>query len=194
MKYFVLIGLAVITLLYAASFSKEDSIKHKTYPENSKSAYFAGGCFWGVEYHFEKKTGVLDAISGYMGGTLENPDYYGVVRGNTGHLESVRVIYDPTKTSFEKLAKLFFEIHNMEQTDGQGPDIGSQYLSAIFYNNEEEKQTSQKLIELLTKKGYKVATSLKKADTFYTAEGYHQNYYQRKGSSPYCHVYKKIFD
>ncbi|WP_419764381.1 MAG: peptide-methionine (S)-S-oxide reductase MsrA [Arcobacter sp.] len=194
MKYFILIGLAVITLLYTASFSKDDSIKHKVYPENSKSAYFAGGCFWGVEYHFEKQTGVLDAISGYMGGTVENPDYYGVVRGNTGHLESVRVVYDPSKTSFEKLAKLFFEIHDMEQTNGQGPDIGSQYLSAIFYNDEKEKQTSQKLIELLTKKGYKVATSLKKADTFYSAEGYHQDYYQRKGSLPYCHVYKKIFD
>ncbi|PLY09093.1 MAG: peptide-methionine (S)-S-oxide reductase [Arcobacter sp.] len=193
MKYFILI-LAVITLLYAASFSKDDSIKHKTYPENSKSAYFAGGCFWGVEYHFEKQIGVLDAISGYMGGTVENPDYYGVVRGNTGHLESVRVVYDPSKTSFEKLAKLFFEIHDMEQTNGQGPDIGSQYLSAIFYNDEKEKQTAQELIEILTQKGYKVATSLKKADKFYSAEGYHQDYYQRKGSLPYCHVYKKIFD
>lgn len=194
MKYFILIILAVMTLLYASSFSKEDSIEQKEYPSHYKSAYFAGGCFWGVEYHFEKKKGVIDAISGYMGGEVENPDYYSVVRGKTGHLESVRVVYDPTIISFEALTKLFFEIHDMEQTNGQGPDIGSQYLSAIFYNDDTEKKISEDLIHTLTKKGYKVATSLYEASTFYSAEGYHQDYYARKGSLPYCHAYKKIFD
>ena len=193
MKTFILILLGIATLLFASSFSKKDTIKTKEYPSNYKSAYFAGGCFWGVEYHFEKKKGVIDAISGYMGGHVENPDYYEVIRGKTGHLESVRIVYDPEVVSFEELTKLFFEIHDMEQTDGQGPDIGSQYLSAIFYNDEKEKKTSQNLIDILTQKGYKVATTLQEVSTFYTAEGYHQNYYARKGSLPYCHIYKKIF-
>jgi len=161
--------------------------------ETTKNAYFAGGCFWGVEYHFEKQKGVKDAISGYMGGMIQNPNYFQVVRGNTGHLEAVKIVYDPAVISYEKLTKLFFEIHDMEQTNGQGPDIGSQYLSAIFYNNEQEKKTSDKLIGILTSKGYKVATSLYKANKFFDAESYHQDYYEKKGGVPYCHSYKKIF-
>lgn len=161
--------------------------------ETTKNAYFAGGCFWGVEHHFEKKEGVKDAISGYMGGLVQNPNYFQVIRGNTGHLETVKVVYDPKLISYEKLVKLFFEIHDMEQTNGQGPDIGAQYLSAVFYNNEEEKQTTQKLINILTTKGYKVATKLYKANEFFDAESYHQNYYAKKGGTPYCHSYKKIF-
>ena len=193
MKKFVLIVIGFITLFVASSFTTEESIKEKEYPNNTKSAYFAGGCFWGVEYHFEKRKGVIDAISGYMGGDVSNPDYYEVVKGKTGHLESVKVVYDPKQISFEELTKLFFEIHDMEQTNGQGPDIGSQYLSAIFYNDEIEKNSSKKLIDILTQKGYKVATSLQKASIFYSAQAYHQNYYARKGSTPYCHFYKKIF-
>jgi len=98
---------------------------------NTKSAYFAGGCFWGVEYNFEKLEGVQSAISGYMGGKLENPTYKDVCSGSTGHLEVVRIDYDETKVSFENLAKLFFEIHDPTQENGQGPDLGSQYLSAM---------------------------------------------------------------
>ena len=100
--------------------------------QNIKKAYFAAGCFWGVEYHFEKLEGVISAISGYMGGHILNPDYYMVCSGLTGHLEVVEVAFDETIISFEDLTKLFFEIHDFTQTNGQGPDIGSQYLSAIF--------------------------------------------------------------
>lgn len=190
---FALLGVFIFVV---TSFSDSQNQHNKANPtyEGMKNAYFAGGCFWGVEYHFEKKAGVIDVISGYMGGHVENPDYYEVVKGKTGHLEAVRVVYDPNRISFEELTKLFFEIHDMEQTDGQGPDIGSQYLSAIFYNDKKEKETSENVIGILTDKGYKVATSLYEASEFYPAEGYHQNYYARTGKLPYCHTYKKIFD
>lgn len=162
--------------------------------EEVKKAYFAGGCFWGVEYYLEKLDGVKDVVSGFMGGHLKNPSYREVSYTNTGHVETVEVIYDPSKISYETLAKNFFEIHDFTQTNGQGPDIGSQYLSVIFYGDMQEKAVAQKLVEILTKKGYKVATEIKKAETFYPAEGYHQDYYQRHGKLPYCHSYKKVFD
>ncbi|MGQ9663928.1 MAG: bifunctional methionine sulfoxide reductase B/A protein [bacterium] len=164
-------------------------------PDHKKfqKAYFAGGCFWGVEYHFEHKNGVISAVSGYMGGDKENPTYEEVKTGETGHLETVEVTYDPEVVNYEELARLFFEIHDPTQVDGQGPDIGAQYKSAIFYNNEEERQVAQKLIEILKKNGYDVATILIPAGKFYKAEDYHQDYYEKKGQKPYCHIYKKKF-
>lgn len=156
-------------------------------------AYFAGGCFWGMEYLFEHKEGVLSVTSGYMGGSLSDPSYRDVTSGKTGHFEAVAIIYDPTKVSYEDLAKFFFEIHDPTQTNGQGPDIGSQYLSAVFYQNNNEKNTVQKLIGILKDKGYKVATRILPAGDFWPAEDYHQNYYDRKHQKPYCHLYRKKF-
>lgn len=161
--------------------------------ENIKYAYFASGCFWGTEYFFENFKGVISAVSGYMGGHIENPSYEMVCSGLSGHLEVVRVEYDVSKVSFKDLAVQFFETHDFTQTNGQGPDIGSQYLSAIFYNNEEEKQISEALIEVLTTKGLSVATSLYDMVPFYEAESYHQDYYERHNKVPYCHIYRKIF-
>ena len=161
--------------------------------ENIKKAYFAAGCFWGVEYHFEKLKGVISAISGYMGGHIENPNYKMVCTGFSGHLEVVEVTFDETIVSFETLTKLFFEIHDFTQTNGQGPDLGSQYLSAIFYVDEKQKNISEKLILELENKGFKVATSLYELVPFYEAEEYHQEYYKRHQKAPYCHSYKKIF-
>jgi len=158
-----------------------------------KKAYFAGGCFWGVEYYLEKEPGVISVVSGYMGGHIKDPSYKEVSRGQSGHLELVEVVYDPSKVSYEKLARLFFEIHDPEQVNGQGPDIGSQYLSAIFVSNNEERKTVEKLIKLLEKNGYKIATAIRKKSIFYKAEGYHQNYYDIKGYEPYCHGYVKRF-
>jgi len=169
---------------------KEKKVTNKT---SLKKAYFAGGCFWGVEYHLESIKGVKDAISGFMGGTQKNPAYYDVIRKNTGHLETVEVVYDSSKVSYETLAKAFFEIHDPTQTNGQGPDIGSQYLSAIFVSNEKEKKTIIKLIHILEKKGLKVATRILEKSDFYKAEDYHQDHYQKKGSKPYCHAYIKRF-
>ena len=163
--------------------------------ENIKSAYFAGGCFWGVEYFFEHHKGVKAAVSGYMGGTMPHPDYRSVCSGLTGHLEVVRVDYDDTVVDFETLTKLFFETHDFTQTNGQGPDIGSQYLSAIFYNDQKEKEIVISLIEILSAKGYEVATSLISSHNtpFFEAEEYHQDYYDRHQKVPYCHSRKTIF-
>ena len=158
-----------------------------------QNAYFAGGCFWGTEFFLQKIKGVKSTTVGYMGGRTDNPTYKEVCEGNTGHVETVKVEFDPNETSFEELAKLFFEIHDPTQTDGQGPDIGNQYLSVIFYENDEQKQEAEKLIKILQNKGYKVATRLVKADNFWDAEDYHQDYYQLNGNQPYCHFYTKKF-
>ncbi len=159
-----------------------------------KKAYFAGGCFWGVEYHLEKLDGVKDVVSGFMGGHTKNPSYKDVSYTDTGHVETVEVVYDPAKISYETLAKNFFEIHDFTQRNGQGPDIGSQYLSVVFYSNTDEYKMAQSLISQLREKGYKVATKVQKTSAFYAAEGYHQDYYKRHGKVPYCHSYSKIFD
>lgn len=162
--------------------------------DNSLSyAYFAGGCFWGVEYYLQKLKGVKEVISGFMGGHVKNPTYYDVVRKNTGHLEAVKVVYDKNIISYEELAKVFFEIHDPTQVNGQGPDIGEQYHSAVFVNNEDEKNTVVKLIAKLEANRYKIATKVLNKSEFYEADESHQNYYDKKGSTPYCHGYTKRF-
>jgi peptide methionine sulfoxide reductase msrA/msrB len=158
-----------------------------------KKAYFAAGCFWGVEYHFEKFPGVISAVSGYMGGDVENPTYEQICRKDTGHLEVVEVSYDPSVVSYESLVKLFFEIHDPEQPNGQGPDIGPQYLSAIFTSNKQEREVIQSLAKTLVEKGYSLATKLYEDAIFYKAEDYHQDYYQLRNQQPYCHSYTKRF-
>jgi peptide methionine sulfoxide reductase msrA/msrB len=161
--------------------------------DKNKKAYFSGGCFWGVEYHFEKEKGVESAVSGYMGGTARNPTYREVCTKKTGHLETVEVTYDPGKVSYEELTKLFFEIHDPTQVDGQGPDRGPQYLSAVFYNDETEKKIAEKLIAFLRTKGYSVVTKLLPVKSFWKAEEYHQDYYKKTNKKPYCHSYRKKF-
>ena len=160
-----------------------------------KKAYFASGCFWGTEYWFQQAPGVFDADSGYMGGHTIDPSYQEICQKDTGHLETVEVTYDPTVISFETLTKLFFETHNPEQMNGQGPDIGPQYLSAVFTNDIEEEDTVQILINQLEDQGMNIATMIKDANehTFYKAEEEHQNYYKLRNSTPYCHVYTKRF-
>ena len=158
-----------------------------------KTAIFAGGCFWGVEHLMQQQKGVISVESGYIGGEKENPTYKEVCTKTTGHAEAVRILYDPKEVSYETLAKLFFEIHDPTQADGQGPDLGPQYRSEIFYQTEEEKETALKLIAQLKAKGYDVVTEVTKATTFYPAEEYHQDYYVNKGTEPYCHSRVKRF-
>lgn len=158
-----------------------------------KKAYFAGGCFWGVEHLFQGKEGVVTVISGYMGGSKESPTYQDVLTGSTGHLEAVEITYDPDQVSYVELTKFFFEIHDPTQANGQGPDIGTQYLSAVFYSNEEEQIITRELIDILKSKGYDVLTQLIPAETFWNAEEYHQDYYGKKNQQPYCHKYQKKF-
>lgn len=157
------------------------------------TAVFAGGCFWGVEYFMQKNPGVISTTVGYTGGHTKNPTYEEVCSHRTGHYEAVQVVFDPSKTSYETLAKLFFDIHDPTQANGQGPDIGQQYESVVFYKNDEQKKTVEKLISTLEKKGYDVATKVIPATEFYKAENYHQDYYEHKGTQPYCHHYTERF-
>lgn len=161
--------------------------------EKIETAIFAGGCFWGMEYMMRRIKGVVSVMPGYIGGHKENPSYQEVKAHTTGHVEAVRILFHPDEVDFEVLARYFFEIHDPTQTDGQGPDIGPQYLSAIFYTTPQQKDVSERLIEILKDKGYDVVTRLLPATEFWTAEEYHQNYYEKTGEEPYCHIYKKRF-
>ena len=151
-------------------------------------AYFAGGCFWGVEYYLEKLPGVIDATSGYMGGDRDNPTYEEVSSKSTGHAETVKVSYDPSQVSYRELAKLFFDIHDPTQAGRQGPDVGPQYRSAVFVSSEAERKIVEELIAKLRARGFDVVTEVHQAGRFWDAEPYHQDYYGKTGKQPYCHT------
>jgi len=161
--------------------------------ENHEVAIFAGGCFWGVEYYMQKQKGIISVESGYIVGTQENPTYKLVSSGKTNYAEAVQIIFDPSKTNYETLAKTFFEIHDPTQLNRQGPDIGKQYRSEIFYTNAEQKIIANSLIKILQNKKLKITTKVTPATRFYKAEDYHQNYYKHKETLPYCHKYTKLF-
>lgn len=161
--------------------------------EDTEEAILAGGCFWGVEYYLKKLFGVLKVESGYTGGQTLNPTYDDVCRGNTGHFEAVRVLYDPLKLNYETLIKYFFEIHDPTQANGQGPDIGLQYQSAIFYYDNAQKEIAVQLSELLKALKFNIKTQILPVSIFWRAEDYHQNYYQKTNKEPYCHHYVKRF-
>lgn len=161
--------------------------------KQSATAIFAAGCFWGVEHLMKQTSGVKSTEVGYTGGTMSKPDYRSVCNGNTGHVEAVKIEFDPAVVTYEQLTRLFFEIHDFSQTDGQGPDIGQQYLSVIFYADETQKKTAEGVIELLKKMGHKVATDLRPAAEFWPAEDYHQDYYVKTGKAPYCHMRRRLF-
>lgn len=165
----------------------------KNIDKSIEKAIFAGGCFWGVEYYFQQVDGVISTNVGYTGGNIKNPTYEQVCYGNTGHIEAIEVIFNPHDVSFEKLAKLFFEIHDPTQVNRQGPDIGEQYRSAIFYFDEKQKKTAEKLVNILESKGFGISTTLEHASEFWNAEEYHQDYYKNNGKEPYCHFYQKRF-
>ena len=147
-----------------------------------------------MEYHFQKVAGVKSVTSGYTGGSKADPTYKEVSSGRTGHAEAVEVEYDPSVVSYETLAKLFFEVHDPTQLNRQGPDMGTQYRSAVYYANDEEKKIAEKLIGELKANGYDVVTEVEAASEFYPAEDYHQDYYEKTGKQPYCHIYEKRFN
>ena len=161
---------------------------------NTEIAYLASGCFWGTEYFMKKHPASTKTEVGYMGGTKNNPTYEQVCTGTTGHAEIVKVEFNADKKDFEDVLKLFFETHDFTQVGGVGPDIGDQYRSEIFYTSEKQREVAEKLIKILSDKGYKVSSKLTPASKFWKADASHQDYYFRTGGNPYCHIYKKIFD
>ena len=150
------------------------------------------GCFWGVEVLFEEMPGVSSVISGYSGGHVENPTYEQVCTGQTGHVEVVKIDYDNSIVSFGELLDKFFFIHDPTTLNRQGPDVCQQYKSAIFYNNDEEKNTAEQKIKEIDASGEhtnKVVTEVLKAATFYPAEEYHQDYVEKNGKVCYHQLY-----
>lgn len=166
--------------------AKKDDPSKKT-----ETATFAAGCFWGVEYAFRKVPGVLKTTVGYTGGHVKNPTYEQVCSHATGHAEAVQVEFDPSKISYEKLLETFWAIHDPTTVNRQGPDIGSNYRSAIFYNSPEQEKEAKALKEKLEKSGkFKrpIVTEIAPAGEFYKAEDYHQQYYEKNGMKPQCHL------
>jgi peptide-methionine (S)-S-oxide reductase len=156
----------------------------------TEKATFGAGCFWGVEATFREIPGVIDATSGYMGGTLDNPTYQDVCTDRTGHAEVVQVEYDPAKVSYEQLLDAFFKLHDPTQVNRQGPDFGKQYRSAIFYYSPEQEATARAVKERLQKSGQfskPIATEITPAATFWRAEDYHQRYLEKRGLR-HCHI------
>ena len=150
--------------------------------KQTQKATFGAGCFWGVEAAFRKIPGVVDIAVGYMGGSLENPTYEDVCGNATGHAEVVEVVYDPKKVSYEELLNVFWNIHDPTQINMQGPDVGAQYRSVIFYHTEEQKMEAEKSKAELNVSGKlkkPVATAIEPALTFWRAEEYHQRYSEK---------------
>ena len=156
----------------------------------TETAAFAAGCFWGVEDAFRKTPGVIDAVSGYTGGRVENPTYEQVCRTDTGHAEAVEVTFDPAKVSFEQLLAKFRDLHDPTQVNRQGSDVGSQYRSAVFYHSDAQRDAAETWKAALNESGTlprPVATQIAPADTFYRAEEYHQRYFEKSGRTA-CHI------
>ena len=153
-------------------------------------ASFAAGCFWGVEARFREVPGVLDAVSGYMGGHAANPTYKQVCTGETGHAETVQVTFDADEVSYEELLDVFFDMHNPTTLNRQGPDFGSQYRSAAFWHDAGQREAAQDKIAELNASGKwprPVVTQLAEAGTFWRAEEYHQRYFEKNGGA-HCHI------
>ena len=194
---FVLVFAVVMVYLVtqtSADNNKETTGMKKeafTMQDKYKVATFGGGCFWGVEATFQKIKGVKKTEVGFMGGNIKNPSYKEVCYTETGHAEVVHLVYDPAEVSYLELIKTFFDSHNPTQLNYQGPDVGSQYRSVIFYNDEKQKMIAEDVIKkLIEHKAYenKIVTQIEPAAEFYKAEEYHQQYFEKKGYTGHCGI------
>lgn len=184
MKYFLIYFIFLISnIINQKKYNDTEVLLQK----NNKEAYFASGCFWCVEAIFESLKGVEEVYSGYSGGVTINPSYREVMSGNTGHAETVEIIYNPKIIDFKTLVKVFFESHDPTTKDSQGPDFGSQYRSIAFYNNENEKEIIKSYIEDLNKNVFenKIVTEIIKFQKFYYAETYHQDFEKKNPNNLY---------
>jgi len=154
-----------------------------------ETATFGAGCFWGVEWVFRQVPGVLDVVSGYSGGSAENPTYREVCTGRTGHAEVVQITFDPEQVTYEQLLEVFWAMHNPTQANRQGPDVGTQYRSIILAHSEEQGAAAEgSRARAQSRFDRPIATEVKPFVAFYPAEDYHQQYYDKTGHEPYCHV------
>jgi peptide-methionine (S)-S-oxide reductase len=161
----------------------------------NKLAIFGAGCFWGVESAFRAVEGVVDVAVGYAGGTVPKPSYRTVCGGKTGHAEVVQVEYDPARVPFERLLEVFWQIHDPTTLNRQGPDVGTQYRSIIFYSDEHERKAaeeSKRRLDESGKLGRPIVTQIVPAAEFYRAEEYHQRYYERMGIAPSCGIHGRV--
>ena len=183
--------LAICLLLSLSVFGQNSNNTKNTKKSKLETITLAGGCYWCVEAVYENLIGVQSAISGYAGGKIPNPTYEAVSTGRTGYAESVQITYDKTVTNLDEIFKVFFTVHDPTTLNRQGADEGTQYRSAIFYKNEEQKKAAQNIINALNKaKVYNspIVTTLEPLTQFYKAETYHQNYYENNKNQPYCEM------
>lgn len=196
MRHFIIAGILVLNLVIAGCEDEEFDMVNEPNPETVQNldsypvATFGAGCFWGVEYNFRRVPGVLDTEVGFMGGAVDNPSYKEICYEDTHHAEVVHLRYDPEKISYEKLVKIFFKLHNPTTLNRQGPDVGDQYRSAVFYHTGEQKEVAEKVKTQLEVGGeFKrpIVTEITEAKDFWVAEDYHQQYIE-KNPLRQCHV------
>jgi peptide-methionine (S)-S-oxide reductase len=184
---------AALALMVAGSFVPTQIASAATpAPAKTETVVFAGGCFWGIQSVFQHTRGVVSATSGYAGGSVDRPDYEQVGSGRTGHAESVKVVFDPAQVSYAQLMRIFFSVaHDPTQLNRQGPDVGTQYRSAVFYTTEDQKKATEAYIDQLNKAHIyprAIVTEVKPSKSFYVAEAYHQNYAELHPDQPYIAI------
>ena len=204
-KIFIYFSLLFYSLSgFAAHIPKSHATRVENEVNQTDTAIFASGCFWCIEAKFSQLKGVLKVTSGYTGGHVVNPSYEQVCTGTTGHAEACTIVYDPAVISYDELLEAFFVFHDPTQLNRQGNDVGTQYRSAIYYNNESQRQKTEYYINQLTKQkiyNNPIVTEIKPFTTFYKAESYHQEYYKKNPNQSYCRYvvqpqlekFKKIF-
>ena len=188
-QVFIVLFTSLLNISFGEYIIKKEDIK-----ESSHKAYFAAGCFWGVESLFQSLNGVLSTSVGYMNGNTENPNYKSVCYENTGHAEAVELIYNPKIISYRELCEYFWKIHDPTTLNQQGPDYGSQYRSAVFYITEKQRKTAEEVKKQFQKFwNNSIITEIDKAEKYYLAEDYHQNYFKNKGlTHGGCHYVRKF--
>jgi len=182
---------ALVGNLNAASKKMSPNAPPESASQPTQTAVLAGGCFWCLEPIFEDLKGVRNVVVGYAGGHVPHPSYEQVCTGNTGHAESVRITFDPSVISYHDLLKVFFTVHDPTQLNRQGPDVGPQYRSAVFYENAQQKQVAGQVIREISDAGIwdgEIVTEVTPLNHFYEAEDYHQQYFEHHPEQAYCRI------